>query len=364
MRQKPYVPTTLPLPSLDWEDLVPLIGRANRAVARFDGIIQGMVDPGVLLAPLATQEAVLSSRIEGTQATLQDVLEFDAAPSVRAEKYLDIQEVVNYRRAMAAAVESLKKRPISLNLLKEVHAILLDSVRGQDKRRGEFRRVQNYIGRQGAGIDQATFVPPAPEILLDYLSNWEWYIHYDEKDLLVQLAMVHAQFELLHPFLDGNGRVGRMLIPLFLYQKKLLSSPVFYISAFLEQNRDLYYSRLRDISVRGDWAGWIRFFLYAVEEQANDNATRARAILELYGRLKGAVAGLTRSPHSVQALDALFSSPIVSPTEFGRLSGIPRRSAFRILDVLKEAGILVEVRPRTGRQPAILGLKELLDVVE
>ena len=364
MRQKPYIPSSLPLPSLDWADLVPLIGRANRAVARFDGILQGMLDPGVLLAPLATQEAVLSSRIEGTQATLQDVLEFDAAPSRHAEKYLDIQEVVNYRAAMAAAMESLRTRPVCLNLLREIHAVLLDSVRGQDKRRGEFRRVQNYIGRLGAGIDEATFVPPAPEMLMDYLSNWEWYIHYDEKDLLVQLAIVHAQFELLHPFLDGNGRVGRMLVPLFLFQKKLLSSPVFYISAFLEQNRDLYYSRLRDISARGDLAGWIRFFLYAVEEQAADNAARARAILALYGRLKTDVAGLTRSPHSVPALDALFSSPMVSPTEFGRISGIPRRSAFRILDVLKEAGVLVEIRPRVGRQPAILGLKELLDVVE
>jgi Fic family protein len=143
----------LPLTSLDWADLVALIGRANRAVARFDGIIQGMVDPGVLLAPLATQEAVLSSRIEGIQASLQDVLEFDAAPSASAEKYLDIQEVVNYRRAMAAAVELLQTRPICLNLLKEIHAILLDSVRGQDKRRGEFRCVQNYIGRPRADID-------------------------------------------------------------------------------------------------------------------------------------------------------------------------------------------------------------------
>ena len=364
MKQSPYIPTTLPLNSLDWADLVPLIARANRAVARFDGILQGMVDPNVLLAPLATQEAVLSSRIEGTQATLHDVLEFDAVPSEQAEKYLDIQEVVNYRKAMTAAVESLRQRPICLNLLKEVHSVLLDSVRGQDKRRGEFRRLQNYIGRPGAGIDQATFVPPAPEMLPDYLSNLEWYIHHDEKDVLVQLAIIHGQFELLHPFLDGNGRVGRMLVPLFLCERKLLASPVFYISAFLERYRNDYYGRLRRISEVGDWQGWIRFFLYAVEEQARDNAARAHGILALYNRLKEEVARLTRSPHVILALDALFTSPIVSPAEFSRLSGIPRRSSFRLLDVLKQAGILVELRPAHGSKATVLGLKELLDVVE
>jgi cell filamentation protein, protein adenylyltransferase len=364
MRPEPYIPSMLPLPSLDWVELVPLIGQANRAVARFDGILQGMVAPMVLLAPLATQEAVLSSRIEGTQATLLDVLEFDVSPSADNERYLDIQEVVNYRRAMATAVESLKKRPICLSLLRDIHAILLDGVRGQNKRPGEFRRLQNYIGRAGAGIEQASFIPPSPELLLDYLSNFEKYIHFEEKDALVQLAIVHAQFEILHPFLDGNGRVGRMLVPLFLFEKKLLSSPVFYISAYLERNREEYYTRLRGISDSGDWTGWIVFFLDAVIKQAQDNSSRAQAILALYNQLKEVTARLTRSPHAILALDTLFSTPITSSTEFIQQSGIPRTSGLRIIEVLKNADILVELRKGVGRQPAIYGLKALLDVIE
>lgn len=364
MALTPYTPATLPLSNLDWEGLVPLIGQANRAVARFDGILQGMVAPKVLLSPLATKEAVLSSRIEGTQATLQEVLEFEVAPSVDSEKYLDIQEIINYRRAMEAAVESPKSRPLCLNLIKDIHSILLEGVRGQNKRRCEFRRLQNYIARSGAGIEEAAFVPPAPDLLPEFLSNFEEYIHFEERDMLVQLSIVHAQFEILHPFLDGNGRVGRMLVPLFLFEKGLLSSPVFYVSAFLEMHRYDYYARLRGISASGDWNGWIRFFLGAVTDQAKDNAARAQAILALYNRLKEVVVKLTRSPHAILALDTLFSSPMVTPSEFIRQSGIPRASAVRILDAMKDAGVLIEVRGAAGRQPAILGLQELLQVVE
>jgi len=345
-------------------DLVPLIGPANAAVARFDGILQGMVNPSILLSPLATQEAVLSSRIEGTQATLQEVLEFDAAPSIKGENYLDIQEIVNYRKAMQTAVESLKSRPLCLNLLKDIRACLLDSVRGQNKRRGEFRRQQNYIARPGAGIEDASFVPPAPEAVGEALDQLEKYFHFEEKDRLVQLAVVHAQFELIHPFLGGNGRVGRMPVPLFLFEKGLLSSPVFYVSSYLEARRDEYYAALRSISSRGDWDGWIRFFLNAATAQAVTNAEKARSILALYTRLKDEVTRLTRSPHSILALDALFTAPVITPAEFCRVSGIPRRSAFRILDVLRQEGILVEMRAPQGRQPAVLGFRGPLDVVE
>ena len=364
MQPRTYNPSSLPLEALDWAGFVPLIGPANAAVARFDGILQGMVNPAILLSPLATQEAVLSSRIEGTQATLQEVLEFDASPSVDAERYLDIQEIVNYRRAMQMAVESLKTRPLCLNLLKEIHACLLDSVRGQNKRRGEFRREQNYIGRPGVGIEKASFVPPAPEVLGQALNGLEKYFHFDEKDRIVQLAVVHAQFELIHPFLDGNGRVGRMLVPLFLFERALLSSPVFYISSYLEAHRDEYYLGLRSISANGDWDGWIRFFLNAVTQQALTNSDKARNILALYTRLKEQVARLTRSPHTILALDALFTAPVLTPVEFCRVSGIPRRSAFRILDLLTQEGILVEMRTQQGRQPAVLGFRALLDAVE
>jgi len=224
MRQ-PYKPQKLPLDSIDWGSLVDLIARANAALARYDGMLETMVNPTLLLSPLTTQEAVLSSRIEGTQATLEEVLEFEADPTRKIEpsKYADIQEIINYSKAMQHAVTLLKTKALCLNLIKELHAILLDSVRGANKARGEFRRIQNWIGPPGCSIEEATFVPPSPDVLPQALDNWEKYIHYNEKERLVQLAIVKAQFELIHPFLDGNGRIGRMLVPLFLYEKKLLS---------------------------------------------------------------------------------------------------------------------------------------------
>lgn len=190
---------------------------------------------------MTTQEAVLSSRIEGTQATLGDVLRFEAGEAPKEErKQHDIQEIINYRHALRGAEEELRTRPFNLNLLKKLHSILLDSVRGRDTARGRFRQVQNWVGAPGTPIEEAPFVPPAPGLLMEYLDNWEKYYHADRPDPLVQLAIVHAQFEIIHPFLDGNGRLGRMLVPLFLYEKEFISKPMFYLSAYLEVHQDEY----------------------------------------------------------------------------------------------------------------------------
>ena len=226
---KPFDPDGLPLDCIDWGAHVTLVGRANAALARYDGMLQGVVNPAVLLSPTTTQEAVLSSRIEGTQASMEEVLEYEAGSTEKIvpEKQADIQEIINYRDAMAVAVIELIKRPLCLNLIKELHRILLTSVRGRNKMPGEFRETQNCIGPPGCSIETATFVPPSPDNLPQALDNWEKYLHRDEKDGLVQLAVSKAQFEIIHPFLDGNDRLGRMLIPLFLYAKGLLSSPCF-----------------------------------------------------------------------------------------------------------------------------------------
>src|SRR3989338_8013734 len=202
--KKPYVPQSLPLESVDWVRFITLIGQANAEMARYDGTLEGIVNPRVLLSPLITKEAVISSKIEGTQASLEEVLQYEASPDVKNEKYDDIQEIINYREAMRFAIQWMKEKPITLNLIKEMHGILLDSVRGKDKGRGNFRTGQNYIGKPGAPIEQARYIPPDPLILMEHLSNFEKYFHYDEKDRLVQLAMIHAQFEIIHPFLDGN----------------------------------------------------------------------------------------------------------------------------------------------------------------
>lgn len=364
--REPYSPRQLPLDVIDWPSHVTLIAKANAALARYDGILEAMVNPALLLSPLTTQEAVLSSRIEGTQATLEEVLEFEADPKHKIEpsKYADIQEIINYRHAMQLAVEQLKNRPLCLNLIRELHAILLDSVRGTNKARGEFRRIQNWIGPPGCSIEEATFVPPSPDILPQALDNWEKYIHYDEKERLVQLAIVKAQFELIHPFLDGNGRIGRMLIPLFLYEKKILSQPMFYLSAYLERNRQQYYHALNAISEKDDWNGWISFFLTAVTEQAKENTLKAKAILDLYEKMKQKVPAITRSQYAIQAIDTLFDRPLFKSADFIRHSGIPKDSAFRILSELKKAGIIRTLREGKGRRAAIWAFHRVLEITE
>jgi len=368
----PYIPDTLPLKTIDWERHVTLIGKANAALARYDGILLGMVNPQVLLSPLTTREAVLSSRIEGTQASLEEVLQYEAdvgeprpdqeipdTPQIR-----DIHEIINYRKAMGTAVEELAARPFSINTIRNLHRILLTGVRGRHKDPGEIRRIQNYIAPPGNPIEGATFIPPAPPMLMDALSNWEDYLYSTERDPLVQLAILKAQFELIHPFLDGNGRIGRMLVPIILYHKKILSRPMFYISAYLERNREVYYERLLGISSDGDWNGWISFFLQAIVLQSEENSVKARAILGLYNDMKTRVPEITRSQYSVQAIDVLFSSPIISSSDFATKSGIPSRTAQRIVARLEQKGILRLLREGKGSRSPVYLFPGLLDITE
>lgn len=241
------------------------MGKTNRALAHYDGVLRSIPNPAVLLSPLTVNEAVLSSKIEGTQATLQEVLEFESGEDVKdLERKHDIFEVINYRKAIRQAESEIENHPLNLKILLNAHCTLLDSVRGHNKARGQFRTTQNWIGKEDTDIRVACFVPPNPIDLPEALTNFENYLHHDEVDPIAQLALVHAQFEILHPFLDGNGRVGRMLIPLFLYEKKVLRNPMFYLSAFLDNHRQQYYDRLLAITNEGDWQGWIVFFLEGV----------------------------------------------------------------------------------------------------
>ncbi|MDI6735836.1 MAG: Fic/DOC family N-terminal domain-containing protein [bacterium] len=363
---KPYIPEQLPLKNLDWIRFITLIGNTNAELARYDGILQGIVNPHILLSPLTTKEAVLSSRIEGTQATLEEVLEFEASQKIDiiTEREKDIQEIINYRKSIRFAVDWLSVKPITLNMIKQVHSILLDSVRGKDKGRGRFRAVQNWIGRPGTPVEQADYVPPEPMQLMEALSDFEKYIHYDEKDRLVQLAIIHAQFEIIHPFLDGNGRLGRILIPLFLYEKKLLHSPMFYISEHLEKYRDEYYERLKAITREKKWDEWIEFFLKAVVEQAKLNSQKTIAILNLYNKEKERIQSVTRSQYVMKILDTLFARPIFSTTDFIRESGIPKRSAIRILNLIEKERIITVLRPSSGRKANILMFNKLIEIIQ
>ncbi len=364
---KSFVPQKLPIQDIEWEPLIPLIGRANRALAQYDGVLYGLPNPEVLLSPLTTQEAVLSSRIEGTQATLGEVLEFEAGGEPQQEsKRLDIQEIINYRTALRTAEEELKARPFNLNLLLKLHAILLDSVRGLNKARGQFRTTQNWIGAPGSTIETAEFVPPAPEVLPEFLSNWERYYHLERPDPLVQLAVAHAQFEILHPFLDGNGRLGRLIIPIFLFEKQVLSRPMFYLSSYLEDKRDGYITALRGLATDGgSWNRWIEFFLSALIEQAADNSKKSRAILDLYEQLKERVIGLTHSRFAMPLLDRLFERPLFQSSHLEALPNSPSKQAIAmLLGRLKKAGILKVVREGSGRRAQVLALAQLVNLCE
>ena len=239
--------------NLDWQRLVPAIGRAHSSVAAYGAMLESMPNTSVLVSPLATQEAVYSNRIEGTQTTLTQVLTFQADenhPVDDPAKRLDAIEVVNYRTALDVATGQLAQIPLSLRLVRNAHVILMQGVRGQDKAPGEFRRIPNsvWIGPPGSTIDNADFVPCPVEHLPSALNAWEQFIHSNEPDPLVQLAMVHAEFEAIHPFLDGNGRIGRLIVPLFMVSKGLLKAPHFYISGYLDQHRTEYYDRLHAVS--------------------------------------------------------------------------------------------------------------------
>lgn len=361
----PYVPNTLPLDSLDHGRLIRLIGPANAALARYDGLLQSIVNPTVLLSPLTEQEAVLSSKIEGTQATVDEVLEFEAGIEFDdVRKVNDIQEIVNYRAALILAKGALAKQSISLFLIRQMHGRLMNSVRGADKTPGQFRVTQNWIGPDNRPIEHATFVPPSPLNLQDYLEAFERYLNSDDVDSLVQVAIVHAQFELIHPFNDGNGRMGRLLIPLFLFQKRALASPMFYLSEYLEAHRDEYYARLRAISQQHDWTGWVEFFLTAITAQAKTNTDRVRGILDLYERMKQRISDLTHSQYAINVLDALFDRPIFESSNFIERSGIPRESAMLFLRKLREAGILRSLREKSGRRPGVFAFSDLVNCAE
>jgi len=354
---------------LDWPRLIPHLGPAAAAVARFDGLLSAVPNANILLSPMTTQEAVLSSRIEGTQATMGEVLEFEAeddTPSrtVPPERRDDIQEVQNYRKAMFQAETLLETLPLSQRVIRELHKTLLSGVRGEGKAPGDYRRIANWIGPAGCTVEQARFVPISAEKLSDAMSDWERYMHLDGLDRLVQLGILHAEFEALHPFLDGNGRLGRMLVPLFLWQKGLLKRPMFYVSAFFDANRDEYYQKLLGVSETGDWTSWCEFFLRAIQEQAEANQAKATGILDLYNRMKQHVVDVTHSQYSIHALDWIFGRPIFRSTLFVAHAGIPEPTAKRILSILREDGMLKAMVEGRGRRASVYSFPELLNLAE
>lgn len=291
------------------------------------------------------KEAVLSSQIEGTQSSLQDVLSAEASV-MTADQPRDVHEVVNYVGAMNYGLSRLSTLPVSIRLIREIHARLLEGVRGSNLTPGELRTSQNWIGPGGAGLSQASFVPPPPEEVPRALSNLEKFLHSDsDMPLLARIGVAHAQFETIHPFLDGNGRVGRLLITFLLCQQGVLQKPVLYLSHFLKRHRHEYYDRLQAIRDTGDWEGWLDFFLRGIADVSVQATETARRILLLREEHRARITEqLGRSAaHGHRVLESLYTRPIVSTKQVKEMLGVAPASANRLIGRLQKAGILVEI---------------------
>jgi len=359
---KSAIAKSLPiLTKSDWLSLIPAMGRANRSLAEYNGRLKRLPNLDLLLSPLRLQEAVLSSRIEGTLATMSEVLQFEAGELPQREsRRQDIEEILNYRFALDTAMSELKTRPFNLNLLLQLHRVLLTSVRGHNKAPGEFRRQQNYIGSRVNGVEVIRFTPPEWSTLAASLSNWEKYYHCEEEPI-VRLAIVHAQFEFLHPFLDGNGRLGRILIPIFLCEQGLLSQPTFYLSEYIEANRDEYVDRLNELGrSKHGWRDWTEFFLNAVSVQAKRNVDKADAILALYESLKQRFILAAGSKYAVPLLDAIFERQYFQASQLVWQGQAPTKpTLMKMLRDLERSNLVRVFRDDAGRRPAIWWLPEL-----
>ncbi len=355
-----FTPPSLPLEKLDWTHIVPLLGKAHSAVGRFDALLGNIPNPQLLLSPLTTNEAVLSSRIEGTQASLEDVLQVQAGRTAESNRRDDIQEVRNYRKAMDYVYMNLDDPdglPLSARLIKGAHLRLMAGVLGDST--GEFRTIGVYIGAFGR---PPTYTPPKASKVPDLMQNLEQYIHSEEQDTLVQSAILHAQFEIIHPFTDGNGRIGRLIIPLFLYEKKVIARPYLYISEYLEGHRQEYYDRLRNISEQNDWEGWIIFFLNAITEQSKSTTRKLQAIIDLKEETLKRIQQKTRSRFTQQMTDFIFANPIFTGTEFA--TTIAAKSTSRLLKVMTDAGIIEKMSEGKGSRSTLYIFRHLLDLVK
>ncbi len=346
--------------------IMPLAGAAA-ALARYDQMLKGMHNSEILLAPLRSQEAVVSSRIEGTVSTLDEILRYEAeqedSGEATNENYRsETVEVYLYGRALTYAQKSIEQgAPLSSFLIRSTHKVLLGFGRGARLSPGEFKSEQNYLAdRQNKKV---LFVPMRPEQLNDGMERLFAFIEDEGQQILLRTAIAHLEFEALHPFKDGNGRIGRMLITLMLWKFGAISTPHFYISSYFEERRDEYIDRMREVSNTGAWTDWIVFFLAALEEQAMKNLATSEKIRGLYEELKKEFLQMLSSQWSTAALDFLFSRPVFRNSVFTQKSGIPSATAHRITRILAEKGMLQTITPASGRRPALYSFEPLLKLV-
>jgi Fic family protein len=350
--KRPYIPFTLPIDNLiNINEFINELLEANKLIGVYQVLLSKCkIDPDLLLAPITLQEAIQSTKIEGTQVTLDDMLEYEADKN---NKNTDIEEVINYSKALRVGGDSLKRIPISSRLIKEMHKILLSGeVRGNSRNPGEFRGIQNFIGPQGCTVQTASYIPPEPQLVPEYMSNLEKYINEPTDNLndLIRIAIIHAQFETIHPFLDGNGRIGRILIPLYLYDRKLISAPNFFISESLEKDKFKYYKLLNDTRVVASqtstedvskrWNAWVKFFINAMIIQANKNIVLIEQIDNLYNKTLHSCKDLINSNKLIDIVNVMFDKPIFTKKKILEKVDIPSSTLGVYLNKLEEKQII------------------------
>ena len=356
-----FLPPPLP-PSINLrESLVALLSEADRAIGELAGAGRWLPNPHLLIQPFLRREAVLSSRIEGTEATVADLVLFEAAPE-EGGGTPDVVEVANYVRALELALRPDRGLPLSLRLIRDLHRELMTGVRGEHMTPGRFRTSQNWIGPPGCLLTEATFVPPPPDEMRAALDLFEKYLHGPaDSPPLLRLGMIHYQFEAIHPFLDGNGRIGRLLVSLLLHEWELLPQPLLYLSAFFERRRSEYYDRLLGVSREDAWESWLAYFLEGVAEQAVDAIDRARRLFELRERYRIALHATRASALPLKLVDRLFERPAITISGAADVLDVTRRAAALIVEKLGSAEILSEVTGRARNR--IFVAREILDLL-
>lgn len=347
-----FIPARLPPANpkirIDGEMQV-LLSTADRFLGRLDGSIQTLPDPNLFVMMYVRKEAVLSSQIEGTQSSLRDLLEAEAKIH-NPTRPDDAAEVINYVAATNHGLDRLEQVAVSVRLLNELHAILLRGVRGSEREVGQFRTSQNWIGPQGCTLRDAAFVPPPPHEMLAALSDLEKFVHSDTGlPLLIHIGVIHAQFETIHPFLDGNGRLGRLLITLLLCEKEVLLEPVLYLSHYLREYREDYYTHLQNVRFKGDWESWLKFFLRGVAEVSREATDLARNIVELRESDRDTVNSVfgRTAANAHRVLEALYSKPMINVASVKELTSLSYPAANQLVERFVKAGIVQEITGRT-----------------
>jgi cell filamentation protein, protein adenylyltransferase len=357
-----FVPDALPATVPLGPEAVQILAEASQALGLLQGLMQSLPSPQILVRPFVRREAELSSRIEGTYANQEELVLFELDRDTAADKP-DVREVWNYVAAFEYGLKRLQELPVSLRLIRELHSKLMKGVRGGDRRPGEFRTCQNYIGRKGQPITNARYVPPPTSEVPACLDAFEKAIHAESKQpFLVSLALIHYQFEAIHPFEDGNGRIGRLLLPLLLVEKGILSHPLIQLSAYFEQHRGEYYDHLLQISQSGKWQPWVTFFLRAVHQESNEAVRRTRAILDLRTQYRDKMEAAGASAHALKIIDDLFVTPAVTVNGVAKRLRVTYPTAELVVRKLVRANILSA--DKTRRRNRIFHASEILNLVQ